>query len=617
MPSVTQRIEKVSQPYGGYVPLKLFAEKQYSDEYEVVVVPSAFKAIQGLAVDYLTRYIMTNNKLSAFSISIIGAKRVDEAFENNNETRNIMSLIERVQGLDDDSIYSTCRIVCYDVAARLGVEYFRPVGEVIPPQELIRNIRVLVNRCLAFFNNVGSLTSAGFTFEGGYTPLINSGDGDYLTKDTLIDLKTSYERFSSKWSLQLLVYYLMGIHSIHKEFATIDKLCIFNPIENKSYTVSIADIDDKSKYEVSNKVIGYKMLKPFRYIDPKTRKPIEDYSSWREINGFDEKVVLGDFRSNYCNTGFDVNKYDDGIFDITVDDYWTYYRPLYRKGKRPAFKNTERIKLVKHNGFIMFISISDKGVQGILNGASTRTINHPIEYYYDNIDKYARTVLAIFSDYWKALFGVSEQIHSLAPSEEYLRKKWYSEYLRDFEKMQAYFRSYVKNDKAPVKEPKSFIEWYNTEGYRIKPNGTVHGCIVDIDTTKHVYLNPYDGGVVSYSAQTMYDKNVYKNMLSLIANERPDLLESFQDENETVEYSLSVLAKKTSYMLFKPDDEISTEIMKEYDTSMYDTSNRLYALQYIYTHHLVKSWYDDILEKYGDRITKEELLGLVEPEKYE
>lgn len=56
------------------------------------------------SLDYLTRFMLPNDKLSAFIISNKGAKRVDETFEDNNETRNIMSLIEKVKGLDDNSI---------------------------------------------------------------------------------------------------------------------------------------------------------------------------------------------------------------------------------------------------------------------------------------------------------------------------------------------------------------------------------------------------------------------------------------------------------------------------------------------------------------------------------
>ena len=50
-----------------------------------------------------------------------------------------------------------------------------------------------------------------FTFEGGYTNIVSSGDGDYLTEDTLWDFKVSKEEPKSKYTLQLLMYYIMGV----------------------------------------------------------------------------------------------------------------------------------------------------------------------------------------------------------------------------------------------------------------------------------------------------------------------------------------------------------------------------------------------------------------------
>ena len=39
---------------------------------------------------------------------------------------------------------------------------------------------------------------SGFTFDGAYTNVIGSGDGDYLTKDTLWELKVSKNELSNK-----------------------------------------------------------------------------------------------------------------------------------------------------------------------------------------------------------------------------------------------------------------------------------------------------------------------------------------------------------------------------------------------------------------------------------
>ena len=49
----------------------------------------------------------------------------------------------------------------------------------------------------------------------------------------------------------------MGIHSVHKEFKSINKLGIYNPRMNKVYILDINSISAKVIEEVSRDVIGY------------------------------------------------------------------------------------------------------------------------------------------------------------------------------------------------------------------------------------------------------------------------------------------------------------------------------------------------------------------------
>ena len=117
----------------------------------------------------------------------------------------------------------------------------------------------MVKRSLAFWKEYGPIIKDGFTFEGGgYTDIVTSGDGDYLTKDTLWDFKVSKEEPKSKYTLQLLMYYIMGCHSKYSEFKKIEKLGIFNPRKNKVYIVNISSISPEIIEEVSQEVIGYK-----------------------------------------------------------------------------------------------------------------------------------------------------------------------------------------------------------------------------------------------------------------------------------------------------------------------------------------------------------------------
>lgn len=251
MYSVTQRIKTIKQPRGGYIKPKEFTETVLDDGIELSPNENIHASLVGLAVDYLTRFMTGTPTEEAFQISLLGSAQV-------NEAKNAKKLISKIKGLDNASIINTCKVVGYDVCYRAGINWYRSVQEICPDAETVENIRIMVNRCLAFWKEYGPVVVDGFTFEGGYTDIVSSGDGDYLTEDTLWDLKVSKETPKNKYTLQLLMYYIMGYHSIHKEFQNIKKLGIFNPRLNTVYLLDIASISDEIIQEVSLEVIGYK-----------------------------------------------------------------------------------------------------------------------------------------------------------------------------------------------------------------------------------------------------------------------------------------------------------------------------------------------------------------------
>ena len=115
----------------------------------------------------------------------------------------------------------------------------------------------MIKRTLSFWEQYGPIIKDGFTFEGGYTSIISAGDGDYLTKDTLWDLKVLKEEIKPKYTLQLLIYLIMGQHSVHKEFKNITQLGIYNPRLNKVYIIKLDAISQSIIDTVSRDVIGY------------------------------------------------------------------------------------------------------------------------------------------------------------------------------------------------------------------------------------------------------------------------------------------------------------------------------------------------------------------------
>lgn len=58
---------------------------------------------------------------------------------------------------------------------------------------------------------------------------VSKGDGDLTTADTLWDFKVSKAKVKKEYTLQLLMYWRMGLHSVHPEFQSIKYLGIYNP----------------------------------------------------------------------------------------------------------------------------------------------------------------------------------------------------------------------------------------------------------------------------------------------------------------------------------------------------------------------------------------------------
>lgn len=251
MASVTQRIKEIKQPRGGYINPRLLTQVVLDDEIELNPRENIHPILVGLAVDYLSRFMLGSTAENAFSISLIGAQII-------GELPHALRLLKRIKGLNRRSIIAACRLSGYDVCYRAGpLAYTRPVQTIKPDKKTIRNIRTLVERCLFFFEQCGPIVKDGFSFEGGYTQLVNAGDGDYMTKRVLWDLKVSKNPPTKDHTLQLLMYYLLGMHSIHAEFQDIQRLGIFNPRLNTIYYIDIQAIPYQTIIDVSTNVIGY------------------------------------------------------------------------------------------------------------------------------------------------------------------------------------------------------------------------------------------------------------------------------------------------------------------------------------------------------------------------
>lgn len=250
MYSVTSRIAMIKQPHGGYIKPKSFTLKTMSDDHTLYPSENLHGSIVGLTVDYLTRLMLGAPAKDAFDISLTGARIIGHLDFANY-------LIDNIVGIDDVSVIAACKLVTYDTVYRAGAMPHTGPNDIMPDPHTIANIQIMVRRCLSFFEVYGPMTKDGFTFEGGYTDIVSTGDGDFLTEHTMWDLKVLRGNINAKHTLQIVMYYLMGKASGKEEFQFIKNVGFYNPRQNNVYVLAIQDIDPETLDLIRYDIIGY------------------------------------------------------------------------------------------------------------------------------------------------------------------------------------------------------------------------------------------------------------------------------------------------------------------------------------------------------------------------
>lgn len=251
MLSVNERISTTKQPEGGYIKSDAFNTTDLTDNVILNPVENVKEEIIGLAVEHLIRYLSGATFEETFAISFLGGNKIKKG-------KLVNQLITNITGTDDLSIISACKLVGFNVVHLRHLLDYEAVELIHPNKETISNIRVMINRGLDFLKQYGPIVNEDFTFEGGYTTLVSKGRGNFMTKNTIWDLKVSQDAPTEEQSLQLLMHYLMGIHSIDPQFKEIDSIGVFNPRFNRIYFLPIEEISKDVLRLVESAVIGYR-----------------------------------------------------------------------------------------------------------------------------------------------------------------------------------------------------------------------------------------------------------------------------------------------------------------------------------------------------------------------
>lgn len=483
--SVSAMAAQAKQPNGGYLPVSLFRTIEYDDGNTTPSISAEYAGAAGTVVDYMTRFAMTGDKQAAFSISLAGAAKVAHGAD-------AIRLLDKVTGLNEQSLCVAFELVKYDVALRQGAAAFVPTEAKAPPKEVLLATAIMIQRTIAFFHAYEMPVLNGFTMDGGYSRLVSSGDGDYVTETTLLDMKCTSGNLNSRWALQLLMYYIMGYQSYNSSyFRKLKRIGFFNPMKNTLYYYDIKEIPNEILYKVSRDVIGYKMdYSTYSY--ELTQKEIQKaYNHWYSVEVNNSDAVRDWYIKNFKQTNFKLSDYEDGIHLISVDDYWTYMQQSgTNRNSRPLFPYTKAVQMIKHGGFVMFLSQSSTGGLSVLNGAKTIRATHRPQYYFEHMVEYANQILAWFSPYWDKMKQISDGLKELIPTSEVM----YANHCASVRRA---------NEEGRSTELVSYGDYINEKTYggltRYQSDATIyawhlgraHGCVIDISGTSHIYLNPY------------------------------------------------------------------------------------------------------------------------------
>ncbi len=256
--SVVGKIKITKQPRGGYLNPKDFSIEELDSKNLIKNIQNEnyHPSIVGLAVDYLTRFMITKNAKKSFEISLMGAR-------NLGLLENAFEILKNIkENLNKKTIYSALKLCEFDVAYRVDPSKYITKNKT-PNKQTIKNIVDMVKNSINFFKKYGPIKKEGFSFfdkennKNGYSDVVVAGDGDFLTEDTIWDFKVSKHPPKSIHTLQLLMYFLMGKKSKINYFKNIKYLGIYNPRLNIVYRYNILKISLNILKEISKDIIEY------------------------------------------------------------------------------------------------------------------------------------------------------------------------------------------------------------------------------------------------------------------------------------------------------------------------------------------------------------------------
>jgi len=341
-----------------------------------------------------------------------------------------------------------------------------------------------------------------------------------------------------------------------------------NPIYNSKaglYRNTISSFDEEMRRTNAFKIIYEKVSRSAfdRRVIVLTHNPVYDWTStpcnsnWIYVNGHthinsinkskEGPFILSDNQVGYKPKDWNLNSfiidklwydpfemYSDGIYPINSEQYIDFNtgRGIQVNG----VNRLDKIVMLKRNRIYMFVMQTPKGLNLIMGGRTKKLPNANIEYYYDNMTKFACCINDIISPYYKAMLSLSAEVRMIGG------------------------------------------------------DGKIHGCIVDINNYSHVYVNPFDGKITPYWATDRSSRLCYDTIQQLFDERSPSLLRKFNRYSET--HNLPIMS--STMMQETNCFAISLSRLSE-GLDIYNLSNAVRSMQYVVESDVIRMWSDDVL----------------------
>lgn len=228
---------KVKQPRAGCLPVKLFKEIHYDFKNELFPDENTSKSLIGTSVDNITRILLGAKPEKVFQPATNGMMIAKVDIFGNS-----FDLIDKVTGLDDDSILAAFQLSIYEAIYRSGYRSSVNPESNLPDKHTIENIKEMIHRSLAYFKQQKHIVDVGERLFVKYKDDTIYGDYDYLIEDSLIDMKVLSKKITNKHTLQNILYWIIGMKSDEKYFSNVKHLKFYDPRLNVEYQFDLDDL---------------------------------------------------------------------------------------------------------------------------------------------------------------------------------------------------------------------------------------------------------------------------------------------------------------------------------------------------------------------------------------